>query len=379
MMKITIGQAQLLAGVNSVIRTVPGKPSTPVLSGIHLKAEGGKLTFTATDLAMTSKCTLGADVEGVGEAVVPAKLFVDFVRKLPDTNIGIEVGDDGMMALSYFFSSVSLKCLPTVEFPIVGKVATETIAISVGLLKKAIRQTTGATAEGSMAESRPVFGGVLFELTADGELNLVATDTHQMAVKRSMGLASTTAKSVIVPSKAVDEVFKLLKDDEDTVQLGLGEDFVTFTFGNHSVYARLIGGTFPPYKNVLPKTVLTSLQVSTKSFAEALGRAAVMTKGDSKVVCFTIAEGSDKLVLTSQSDGGKILEQVTVTNVSGVAVTVAFNASFMVDALKVLDSEEATLELNGPQGPGVLKALGDDSYLYLALPVRINAPAAKAA
>lgn len=337
-----------------------------------MNAEGGKVTFTATDLAMTTKCTLGADVEVVGEAVVPAKIFSDFVKKLPDTSIVIEVNDEGVMTIGYFFSSVSLKCLPADEFPQVGKVATETIAISVGLLRNAIRQTTFATAEGTVADSRPVFGGVFFELE-DGALNLVATDTHQLAFKHSTGVAATTTKSVIVPSKAVDEVFRLLKEDDDIAQIGLGEDFITFGFGMSQIYARLVGGTFPPYKNVLPKSVSTSVQLSTKSFAEALGRASVLTKGDSKVVGFSIGQGDGKLKLTSQSDSGKILEMVPITNLNGEDVNVAFNASFMAEALKVLDSEEAILELNGPMGPGVLKAIGDDSYIYLALPVRLVA------
>lgn len=374
MMKITIGQAQLLAGVNSVIRTVSSKPLNPVLGGIHIKAEEGKLTFTATDLSMTAKCTLGADVEVAGEAVVPAKLFVDFVRKLPDANIGIEVSEDGEMAISYFFSSVTLKCLPVAEFPITGKVATETFAISVGLLKKALRQTTFATADATMAAARPQFAGILFKLMG-GELNLAATDTHQMAIKSLSGIVSSIEKSVIVPAKAVDEVYKLLKDDEDIVQIGLGDDFMTFGFGVHQIYTRLVDGTFPAYQNVIPKSAQTSMHVSTKSFSDALGRASLMTKGTS-IVCFTLEEGADKIVLTSQSDGGKILEQVGVTNVTGVAVRVAFNASFMAEALKVLDTEEAILELNGPQGPGLLKAMGDGSYIYLALPVRINAPIA---
>lgn len=371
MLKINISKDQLLVGVNAVIRTVPSKPANSYLAGIHLKAETRKLTFTATDLNMTTQCTIDTEVEIPGEVVVPAKIFSDFIKKLPDTSIGIEVGENGQMTVNYFFSSVNFNCLPAEEFPLISNTAAETIAISVGALRKAIRQTTFATAEGNAAETRPVFGGVFFDLTEDGSLSIVATDTHRMAVKRSTGVSSKVAKSVIVPSKAVDEVFRLLKDDDDTCLLGLGEDFVTFGFGSNQIYARLVAGSYPAYKNVLPQSAGTSLQLSTKNFADALERASVLTKGESKVVSFSFDDSEDKLVITSQSDKGKILEMVPITNKNGDKCKVAFNAILMTEALKVLDTEEAILELNGPNGPGVLKAMGDDSYIYLALPLRI--------
>lgn len=365
---VTLAKEQIVLGVQNVIKAVSQKNALPILHGIYLKAENDQLTFIASDTKITIKCSVPAKVEVTGATVVPAKIFSEFVKKLPDMDITLVVKNEEMV-INYFMSSVNLKTMSADEFPQLKAPEGEPLQIPASVLKQMLRQTSFAIADERMGEKRPVFTGVLFEMDG-GYFNMVATDTHRLAYKyESIGISDS--RSVIVPGYAVAEVLRLMRDEDETVETIIADGSVGFKFGNVTVSSQLIAGEFPKYKAVIPKASGTKVRLATKTFADALERAALLTKGESNVVKFKVEVANKRLMLCADGERGKVSESLTPNDMSGTDVEVAFNAKFMADALKVADTEEITIEFGGPSSPGVVHPYGDDTYLYLALPVRV--------
>lgn len=368
-MKFSIPKDQLLYGVQSVIKGVSSKNVLPVLQGIHVKVENNLITFTATDLKYTVQCELPADVEAPGEIVIPGKLLNELVKKLPDVVIQVSTTSD-MIIFNYFFSEVSLKTMIADDFPKATVPMGETFKIPALNLKQIIRKTGIAAMDEKASDSRPVFAGVLFEVE-EGKLHVVATDTHRLAYKFTDLNESISAKAII-PGYALNEVLRLLRDNDEIVEIHMAESFTGFKFGNCKMLVRLVEGVFPPYKKVIPQGYATKVKVSTKSFADSLERASLLAKDGSNIVKFKVNSDKNTIILSATGERGKVSERVSLLSVEGPDIEINFNAKFMADAIRVSDAEEVTIEFgNSAAAPGVVHPVGDESYLYLALPVRV--------
>lgn len=368
-MKFSIAKEQLLYGVQSVIKGVSTKNTLQILQGIHVEAEKNQIRFTATDLKYTVQCVVTANVEEGGQVVIPARLFSELVKKLPDVQIEVSTTQD-MISFNYFFSEVSLKTMVADEFPRIEAVKAKPIQIPASDLKHMIRQTGVAVLDEKAAERHPVFGGVLFELE-NGVLNVVATDTHRLAYKHT-SVSTDINISVIIPGYAVNEVLRLLRDNDELVEVILSNNFAGFKFGSITMLSRLVEGTFPKYAQVIPKSCSTKVRVTTKTLADALDRASLLSKRESNVVLFKVSSDQKSLVLMAKGENGKVSENVSLLEIEGPDIEVNFNAKFMADALRVSDTEEISLEFGAnASAPGVVHPIGDESYLYLALPIRV--------
>lgn len=173
---VTLAKEQIVLGVQNVIKAVSQKNALPILHGIYLKAENDQLIFMATDTKITIYCSVPAKVEVAGATVVPAKIFSEFVKKLPDMEITLEVEDEEMV-INYFMSSVNLKTMAAEEFPQPNNPGGEPIIIPALILKQMLRQTSFAIADEKLGDKRPVFTRVLFEMDG-GYFNMVATDAR---------------------------------------------------------------------------------------------------------------------------------------------------------------------------------------------------------
>lgn len=370
MMKFTIAKDQLVYGVNSVIKGVSNKNVLPILQGIHVKAENNLISFTATDLKYTVQCEVSATVEEGGQVVIPARLLNELVKKLPDVEIQVSTTSD-QITFNYFLSEVSLKTMDADEFPKADTPQGEVFTLPALTLKEIIRKTGFATLDEKAADSRPIFSGVYFEVD-NGVLNVVATDTHRLAYKYTDIATTIPNMNAIIPGYALNEVFRLLRDNDEVVELLMSESFTGFKFGNVRMLVRLVEGNFPPYKRVIPEGYTTKAKVTTKSFADALERASLLAKNGTNVVKFHVISEKNTIVLSSAGESGTVSENVSLLSVEGPDIEIYFNAKFMADAIRVSDAEEITLEFGGSaSAPGVMRPNMDESYLYLALPVRV--------
>lgn len=367
-MKIFCSKDALLSGVNAVQRAVSYKNPLPVLQGISIQAENQSLQFAATDLEMGIRCDVPAQIVEEGTIVVPARLFAEVVRKLPDTTISLEERGRSIK-ICYYQSELILNGFDPEEFPLLPDLI-EPLSFSLPTLifKNMIRQTIFSCAT---EESRPVFNGILLQIEGS-TIRLVATDTHRLAYMISeVANAEEIRFSGIVPSKTLAEIYRLLKDEDEIVNISYSNNQVVFQFGSIYLVSRLIEGQFPNYKQVIPQTCETKVHLSVKEFLDAVERASLLSRDKTGANIIRIDVEGNELRIDQTSELGKISEQIGI-EMEGKDVKIAFNAKFLIDALKVIEGEQVLFELSGPFNPGVMRPLDNPNYIYLVLPVRTS-------
>jgi DNA polymerase-3 subunit beta len=367
-MKIFCSKDALLSGVNAVQRAVSSKNTLPILQGILIKAEQQTLQFAVTDLEMGIRCEVPAHVIEEGAMVVPAKLFTEVVRKLPDTKIILEERDKSI-TICYYQSEIILNGYDPEEFPLLPDLLDPlSFTLTITLFKNMIRQTIFSCA---IEENRPVFTGTLLQIE-DSSIRVVATDTHRLAY--SIAEIQNPEKlnfSGIIPAKTLSEIYRLLRDEDEVLIINFSNNQIVFQSGSIYLVSRLIEGQFPNYKQVIPQTCETKVNLSVRSFLEAVERASLLSrdKGGANIIKINVKE--NELRIDQTSEFGQISEQIDIV-MEGKNVMIAFNTKFLIDALKVIDSEQIIFELSGPFSPGVMRPLDNPNYLYLVLPVRTS-------
>jgi len=365
-MKVFCSKDSLITGVNTVQKAVSNKNTLPVLQGILLKAEGQTLIFEATDLEIGIRCVVPAQIEQEGVVVLPARIFSDLVRKLPDAPIELEFQND-VLNINYYESNLALRGYDPEEFPLLPDLfEAETFNLPVAIFKTMIRQTTFAC---STEESRPVFTGCLLQIE-EGNLRLIATDTHRLAYRIAEIENPEKIKfQGIIPAKTLSEIYRLLKDEDETLCIRFNESQILFQFGAVQLLSRLIEGQFPNYKQVIPQSCQTKLLLSTKLFQDSVERASLLVRDGAHPIIIKLSIENERLSIVQTSELGKISEQMDVRK-EGNDLKIAFNSKFLLDVLKVIDSDEIIFELSGSYSPGIIRPVDDPNYLYLALPVR---------
>lgn len=367
-MKIFCSKDALLLGVNAVQKAISIKNTLPVLQGILIKTEQQSLHFAATDLEMGIRCQVPSDVTEDGTMVVPAKLFSEIVRKLPDEMITLEESNK-VIRICYNESEIILNGYDPDEFPLLPDLLDPiTFTLPTAIFKNMIRQTIFSC---STEENRPVFTGTLLQIEGT-TIRLVATDTHRLAYSiASISNSEDSRFSGIIPAKTLAEINRLLRDEDEDLTISYGNNQVVFQFGSIYLISRLIEGQFPNYKQVIPQTCETKVILNVRKLLESVERALVLTRDKSGTNIIRIKVTNKELKIDQTSELGKISEQIDV-KMEGKDVTIAFNAKFLIDALKVIDSEQILFELSGPFSPGVMRPLDNNNYIYLVLPIRTS-------
>ncbi len=365
-MKIYCTKDVLLTGVNTVQRAVSNKSTLPVLQGILLKAENQTLSFCATDLEIGIRCEVAAEIMEEGSTVVPAKLFAEIVRKLPNTTISLELNDD-VLIIKYFQSEISLKDYDPQEFPLLPDLKdTQFFTLPTVLLKNMIRQTVFACATD---ETRPIFTGVFLNID-NQTIKMVGTDTHRLAYSISEIPDQEGLKfSGLIPAKTLAEIYKLIHDEDEIVNINFSDFQISFQFGSIIMISRLIDGQFPNYNQVIPKSCETKIYISVDNFLEAVERAALIARDNSSANIIRFNISNKILQIDKITEIGKINEQLEI-EMEGNDIAISFNARFLLDALKIIDCENIVMEFSGSFSPGVIRPLNESNYLYLILPVR---------
>ncbi|MCX7884600.1 MAG: DNA polymerase III subunit beta [Caloramator sp.] len=363
-MKFTCEKELLENAINTVQRASSNKTTYQILEGILIKAIDNKVILTATDLDLGIETYINADVSKNGSIVVNSKLFGDFIRKLPNDIIMIEVKDN----------NVSIKCNKS-EFVIVGNNPDEfpslpsinentMYEISQDLLKNMIRQTIFAIAQD---ETRPILTGILFEIK-DGILNFVALDGYRLALK-SENIESFQNISAVIPGKTLNEISKILEPTDDIVKITFTPNHILFAFDNTKIISRLLDGEFINYRQIVPDEYKLRVKVFKNELLNSIERASLLAReGKTNLIKFEISD--DKMVITSNSQIGKVYEEISI-ELEGEGIKIAFNSKYFVDVLRIIDSEEIYLEFSTNVSPCVVKKCDSNNYIYLVLPVRL--------
>jgi DNA polymerase III subunit beta len=366
-MKVICNRTGLLQALTVTAAVVPARSPKPVLSCVKLNAAADKLTLSATDLELAVKYVdAQVQVDAPGELLVTADKLLAIVRESADDTLSL-VLDGTELHVRGADSHFRIFTQPASEFPPIPEHDGEShLEVSAGTLKQLISQTLFAT---SKEGTRYAFNGVMFAMEKQ-QLTLVGTDGRRLALARgelTSGKKGDKPKC-IVPAKSLAVLDKLMVNADDTVAIKLTENQIVFTTADAELTSNLLEGQFPPYEEVIPREADKKMVAGTGDFLSAVRRASLLTAEDTKGVRleFTKAKG---LTLSSRNPDAGEAKVDFACKFDGADIAIGFNPAFLGDALKVVNTDEVTLEMTTPQRPGLLKA--GTGFLYVIMPVNL--------
>lgn len=348
-----------------VSKAISNKVTNPILEGIKLSAEDNELTLSATDTDLSIEKKIKADIKIEGETVVPGKFITEFVKKLSNSDIELEVNEKNQLLIRYDGNESVIQCYNSVEYPGFRKISTEEwFGISKKDLKTIINKTIFSVA---LDDSRPILKGVLFDIDQK-EINAVALDGYRLSrVKKKV--TSNFKKQIVVPARSLNEISKLIEDEDEIINIYVDSNAIMIDTTDTKIISRLLEGDFVNYKQIIPMNYETFVIVNKVQIEDALERVSLLSKvGQNNFVKFDIKESS--VLLTSNSEIGNIKEKISAV-LNGKDVTIAFNPRFILESLKANSDEFVKLCLNTPSNPCVIVPTEGDEFLYLILPVRM--------
>ena len=365
-MRVICDGLDLSDAVSTVLRATSNKTTNPILEGIKLKATEEYLELSATDLELSIVKRIKAEVHEPGETVVPGSFFSNYLRKLTDEQILLELTDNSLIRISYTDSEGFLQCYKAVEFPSFKEIESEKyFEIKQKDLKDIINKTIFAVA---MNDNRPILKGVLFEVNGD-TLSSVALDGYRMAKCDKHLIGTYEPFSIIIPSRSLNEIAKLVGDVDDVVKVVLQKNHLMIKLESVNILTRLIEGEFINYKHLIPNEFTTTAVINHSQFENTLERASLLARVDkNNVVKFDIKENN--ILITSNSEIGNIKENIAV-NLEGSDIVIAFNSRYFMDVLKCLQDDFVKINLNSSYSPCAITPVDGSDYFYLILPVKL--------
>ncbi len=367
-MIFTCNTSTLNKAIQTVQRAIISKPSTPIFSGIHLKAEDAKLEIQAMDLNMAISCTIDAEIKEAGEILVSAKHFAELIRKLPGENIILTKNTaNNTIKVESGKSEFQLLLMNEDDYPKFPEFnGDKTITIEDEKIKELIKKTIFAC---STDEARPLFTGILVEIQ-DGKITFVGTNTHRLAIK-SLPQEAGEAMSMIIPAKVLSEISRNLTSEvPQQVKISLLYNQIMVVIDNVVIVSRLIEGKFPDYRRVIPPQFAIKTIFNIKEMAGAVERVALFaTEGEYSIIKFSVDD--NEMTITSSSPEVGTGREVISCQTEGGKLNVAFNSKYILDILKNLESEEASLEMNTGLAPVCVKSTEEEGYTYIVTPVRV--------
>ncbi len=375
-MKVSCSQEDLSKGLAVVGRAVATRAVLPITNNVLIATEGSRLRLAATNLEIAISCWIPATIEKEGTVTIPARLVTDFVNSLPS-------GQQIAMALSPRSRSVELRCarheahisgLDPADFPAIPKITDGmNVKVKPGDLRLAINQVGFAAAS---EESRPVLTGVHAEFEGE-QLTLAAADGFRLAVRKvALAKVVDTKMAIIIPSRSLTELNRLISEQEEPLELTVNsqKSQVLFRLRNVEMVSQLIQGTFPNYSQLIPKSYSTRAVIKLSEFLRATKSASIFARDGSGIVRLQIMpkDGKGKIAISARAEEiGDNMGEVDAT-VEGEEAKIAFNSKYLMDVLGVIAKEEVALETTTSSSPGVIRPVGDESYIHIVMPMFVQ-------
>ncbi len=356
-----VRELQLFQGI------VERKNTIPILANVLLEASGDQLTLLATDLEVALKSRCAAAINQPGSLTLPAKKLYEIVKALPDTDVRIESDKTGVRVSADRFDA-RIQTLPREDFPTLPDApGTNRVTLPSSALREMVAKTQFAiTGE----DTRYFLNGAKF-VVKPGSLTLVATDGHRLAlVEVKSDIEVGQEIGVILPKKTLLELGRLVGDAE-TVGFESGENHLFFDVGGRTLVSRMIDGQFPAYERVIPKGNDKLLEFERERLTSAVKRVALLSNERSRAVKFEISSGKVE-VTSSSSEFGEAREQIPV-DYAEEAMTISFNAQYVLDFLAVVDTDVVSLSLKDEVSQALMKPVATEGYdyTYVIMPMRI--------
>jgi DNA polymerase-3 subunit beta len=362
-MKIVLFRDKFLEGLQLVQNVVSTRTTLPVLSNVLLKASDGELSLSTTDLDTGIRATVPANVDKPGAITLPARRLLSIVRELSGAEITLEV--DKLSATIRAGAAIfRIMGLPEDDFPPLARLdASQEFSLDQKVFKEMLKQTAYAM---STEESRYVLNGVLLAFK-EGKLTVVATDGRRLAlVENEMEIPKPSEVEAILPSKAVNELLRILAD-EGTVQIAVSENQFSFTIGGTYLVSKRIEGNYPNYRQVIPAEAKERVTLERELILTAVRRISLLSSDKSNSVKLNLVKNNLE-ISSATPDVGDAKESMSV-NYKGKDFAIAFNPEYLMDPLKNLDSDEVHLDFSDELSPGVIR-YADRPFLYVIMPMR---------
>ncbi len=378
-MKITCKQQDLSRGLSAVSHAVSSRSTLPILSNILLATDQGRLKLAATNLEIGINCWVDAQIHEEGTTTVPAKLLTDLVSSLPQAPVDISVAEDtNILNIKSSGSTANIKGMDASEFPLIPSAegGEPPVLLDAVLLKEMIAEVAFAAADD---DSRPVFTGVQVQVNEE-KITFAAADAFRLAVRVApLPGGDHPRGDILVPARTLTELARILPAEGPVEMIVTpNRSQVLFHTPQLDLVSRLIDGTFPNFRQIIPKEHATRAVVETKLFAEAVKRAALFARDSSNITRVKINPGeNDGLepgALTVEATAEDLGDNISTVNaaVDGPELQIIFNVKYLADVLAVIGTPEVALEANGATKPGVIKPVGASDYTYVIMPMHIN-------
>jgi len=363
-MKLLFSKEKLLDGLQQVQNVVSTRSTLPILSNslVHARKEG--VSLMATDLDLAVRCPVEAKVLREGATTLPARRLFSIVRELAHNDVSVDVDDKDIATIQSGGSLFKIHGLAEAEFPQLPKLnGAKSFSLEQKVLKDAFKKTAYAM---SGDETRYVLNSVLLNIKED-KMITVATDGRRLALSEyDLDLPKETRGELLIPSKTVAEIQRLLKD-KGNVSLNFTENQVAFEMDGTLLVSKLVDGTYPNYRQVIPTEAKERISLERETFHQALHRAALLVNEKNPIVKLQFSKNN--LSITANApDVGESCESLAI-NYKGADITMGFNPYYVLDALQNLDNDEIFMELTDELSPGVIKL--NAPFLYVVMPMRM--------
>jgi len=371
-MRLTIEKPGLVKALAHVASVVERRNTIPILSNVLLSAEAGELKLTATDLDMELVETVACTTQDDSAVTVPAHMFYDIVRKLPEGDIELQRNaEQERLVITSGPAQFSLQTLPADDFPALSvEDLDHSFTLPAADLRRLIEKTRFAI---STEETRYYLNGIYLHEAESGDapsLRAVATDGHRLAqVELPLPPGAAGMPGVILPRKAVLELSKLVEDEDGEVSVALSPSKVRVSAGRVLLTSKLIDGTFPDYERVIPQSNDKRLEVDNGTFAQAVDRVSTLSSDKGRAVKLALSDGSLTLSVNNP-ESGSATEDLAV-EYGDDPLEIGFNARYLLDISQQLEGETAEFLLADPGSPTMVRDAKDPSALYVLMPMRV--------
>src|SRR5688572_22116317 len=372
-MKVTVERTAILKSLGRVHRVVERRNTIPILANVLIRADKSKLSLKATDLDLEVIDSVDAEVSPAGSTTVPAHMFYEIVRKLPEgSQIALEAsGDRAMLAIRAGRSRFTLQTLPESDFPdLAAGEMTHKFTLAAADLKRLIDKTQFAI---STEETRYYLNGIYLHTAGNAKstmLRAVATDGHRLAqVELPLPSGASGMPGIIVPRKTVGEVQRLIDDAEAEVGVELSQGKIRFSIGDVVLTSKLIDGTFPDYARVIPVGNDKELIVDKKDFEASVDRVSTVSSERGRAVKLSISSGRLLLSVTNP-DSGSATEELEI-EYGADPIDIGFNSRYLLDIAAQIEGEVAVLKLADAGSPTLIQDRDSAGALYVLMPMRV--------
>ncbi|MFV1921983.1 MAG: DNA polymerase III subunit beta [Methylotenera sp.] len=366
-MQIKINRDVLLKPLMNVTGIVERRHTLPILSNLLIEAENNNIKLTATDLEMQISLNIASELKEKLSTTISAKKFLDICRSLPDA-IDIDmISKDSRMTVKAGKSRFNLQTLPAADYPIMTKVAGETVTIQISQieLKRLLKQVEFAMAQ---QDIRYYLNGLLLEVNQN-RLNLVGTDGHRLSFTSTILNQNYEKSEVILPRKTVIELIKLLEDNDDEVTIEIATGQVNFAFGEISLISKVIDGKFPDYHRVIPTAHSNTFTANRVEILTAMQRASILSNEKYRGIRMVLSENNLKLISTN-TEQEEAEEELEITY-NQESLDIGFNVTYLIDVLNNTQQETVNFSFADANSSCLITLPEDSDYKYVVMPMRI--------